>query len=205
MHPSKRPTNSTELFDLILNGERPVVKFLKGAEDFETCIDRGMYGRIVGVEHKQDDFYLLRVDLNEFESHNDDCMQRNYYDDDGNPTLTSKEAGQYPKDGIETIYLDYDREIAPYFEFEDSEVQQIVPVKITSAVVHQTEGNKDVIIVGTPAPIPLSGIEGNVQMILVADEGTGVDYLATHFGIRAEVASEEFDIVTALDAYGLNA
>ena len=205
MNPNIRPTTSTELFELIQSGVKPVVKFLKGAEDFDTCIDRGMYGRIVGVEHKQDEFFIIRVDLNPFEDHNDGCMQHNYYDKDGNPTMTSKEAGMYPKDGIELVYFDYDLEIAPFFEFQDQNVTQIVPIKITSAVVHQTEGKTDFIIVDTPAPMPITGLEGNVKMMLIADEGTGVEYMKTNFGIHCEVSDETVDLLDLLAGYGIDA
>ncbi len=197
--------DSSALFNLIDGGTKPVVKFLSGIEDQETCIDRGMYGRIINVRHEHDDVYVMYIDLSDFEGHNDSVAQHNYYDSDGNPTKTAKEAGQYPENGIETFYVDYGRDLSDILEIDDSGVNQIVSVKVTEAKVHRNEGQSDIIVVTLPVPMPLSDFEGSpVQMTLLADEGTGVAYLKEHFGIVAGETDEPFDFAEALASYGID-
>lgn len=79
----------------IRNGQKPVVIFLKSVEDLEGYLEPGMRGRIVAVRDEDDDLLSFTVDLAEFETFNAAFESSNYYDKDGNPRLTAREAGYY--------------------------------------------------------------------------------------------------------------
>ena len=192
---------TSDLFHHVEAGNQPVVTFLPGIEDYESCIDRGMMGRIVGVTVKHGEFYCMRIALGEFEAYNDERAQRNYYDGDGNPNWTAKEAGQYPSDGVETIYMDFDLPLDRFMKIEGS-VKQVVAVKVESATVYVNEGQQDVVIVELPQPMPIAGLDGNVKLTLLADEGTGVDYMREHFGIDCDMAEGGPDYDEILASYG---
>ncbi len=195
---------TTDLFERVNAGVKPVVKFGPVIEDSETAIDRNMFGRIISVERHHDDVFAMYVDLNDFDAHNDSVAQRNYYDTEGNPTLTAKEAKQHPKDGIEKVYMDYDRTLEGLLTVEGEDIQ-VTTVKVKSATVYQTEGDHDTIIVELPVPMPLANFPGNVKMTLIADEGTGVAYMKEHFGIDCEIGEGDADeaFAQAAAAYGI--
>jgi len=91
----------------INNGLKPVVVFdTNDINDFISYIQKNMMGRIVDIIHDGDDVYKLFIDLKEFEENNKLFDSPVWYDRNGEPSLTGIEAGMYPKDGIETLYLD---------------------------------------------------------------------------------------------------
>jgi hypothetical protein len=111
--------NIRELKRRIRRGERIVVEFTRDIEDFESCIDQGMLAMITRVDNS--DIYgcaKVHFDLNPFDSHNDRYAQRNYYDKYGSASLSAKEAGMYPKNGIETIYFDEGLDISEFIEID---------------------------------------------------------------------------------------
>lgn len=86
---------------MVRRGQQPVIELLPGAEKHdafgESCLDRGMRARLVGARLDRNDhtIVVLSFDQGEFEEHNASFAQRNYYDKDGHPTLSAKQAGQY--------------------------------------------------------------------------------------------------------------
>lgn len=92
-----------ELLRLLKTGQLPVVEFTREIEDYESCIDRGMRARITRAELYTCDTIKVSFSLNEFEAHNRTFEKANYYNKVGEPVLTAREAGYYPKDGIESI------------------------------------------------------------------------------------------------------
>jgi len=111
--------NIRELKRRIGRGERIVVEFTRDIEDFESCIDQGMLAVIIRVDNS--DIYgcaKVHFDLNLFDSHNDRYARHNYYDENGSACLTAKEAGMYPKNGIETVYFDEGLDISEFIEIE---------------------------------------------------------------------------------------
>lgn len=100
--------HSKDFHTLIQSGARPVVTFRKGAEEGEGYLEAGMRGRITGSRTSGDGVFSLTVDLNGFEDFNAAFESANYYDNKGVARLTAREAGHYPKDGIDLLYVSED-------------------------------------------------------------------------------------------------
>lgn len=92
--------------------EGMAVEFHGDVEGQETCIDTGMRGRVVGVSSDDGGLMRVLVSLSEFDSFNQPFERPDYYDKDGNPTLTARQAGCFPSNGIETLYVSADDDIA---------------------------------------------------------------------------------------------
>lgn len=85
-----------------------VIQFDKGINLYEVYAEEGMKARIVGYVYNMyseedptneskdaETVHKLLVDYSEFEQHNEKYEESNYYDKDGNPCLTAREAGYY--------------------------------------------------------------------------------------------------------------
>jgi len=101
----------------VRRGDMVIVEFTKKIEDYESCIDEGMRAIVTKIENP--DMYdccPVHFDLNSFDTYNDGFAQHNYYDKNGVPCLSAKEAKMYPKNGIETIYFDEVTDITEFIE-----------------------------------------------------------------------------------------
>jgi hypothetical protein len=108
-----------ELRKRVRRGERIIVEFTKVIENYEACIDDGMRALISRIDSVDDfDCSQVHFDLSSFESYNDGFVKYNYYDKNGIACLSAKEAGRYPKNGIETIYFDENIDITEFVEIE---------------------------------------------------------------------------------------
>jgi len=88
-------------------------------EELEIDLDFAMKGRLIAVIPTRDeDVILIRVDTSDFIAHNDAYMQRNYYDKNGTPRLTAREANCWPKNEIHDIYVMETDDVTEYFEVE---------------------------------------------------------------------------------------
>jgi hypothetical protein len=183
--------NGLELFDLINGGAQPVATFHDPFEDFETCIDNKMIGRLVSVERVDEAVFSLNVDLNDWEEHNDQHAKVNYYARKVKEEMVNaKQAGCYPSNGIEKVYLGYDQDLSTSITIHDRGVQTLITIKVTSATVQVTPGERDILMVGTDIPIPLIDHPGNIIMMLYTDEGTGAAWLKDTYGIDAEITDD---------------
>ena len=99
-----------ELAQMVKDGIRPVVTFKAPILDKEGYLETGMRGRLVAVSNEHDDMFKLHVDLSEFDDFNRQFESANYYDKDGVPRLTAREAGFYkvPKD---ELYVGNDEDV----------------------------------------------------------------------------------------------
>ena len=182
-----------ELFDLINGGARPVATFHDPFEDMETCIDDKMMGRLVRVERVDEAVFALYVDLNDWEELNDKHAKANYYSPNGGaPELNAKQAGCYPSNGIEKVYLGYDQDLSKSITIETGGVHTEITITITSATVQVTPGEKDIVMIGTDIPTPLTslGPDSKIAMVLYTDEGTGAAWLRDTYGIEAEITDD---------------
>lgn len=124
--------NGLELFDLINGGAQPVATFHDPFEDMETCIDDKMIGRLVSVERVDEAVFALNVDLNDWDEFNDKHAKANYYSPNGgSPELTAKQAGCYPSNGIEKVYLGYDQDLSKSITVHKEDVRNIYTIIIT--------------------------------------------------------------------------
>ncbi len=124
--------NGLELFDLVNGGALPIATFHDPFEDMETCIDDRMVGRLVSVERVDEAVFALNVDLNDWDELNDKHAKANYYAPNGGPAeLTAKQAGCYPSNGIEKVYLGYDQDLSKSITVHKEDVRNIYTITIT--------------------------------------------------------------------------
>lgn len=85
-----------------------VIEFTKKIEDWECYADQYMRARVIGYRYNahndtvpSEQVHELFFDYSEFDEHNQKYEQNNYWDKNGNATLTAREAGYYkPQDSI---------------------------------------------------------------------------------------------------------
>ena len=97
-----------------------IVEFGPNIEDMETYAEAKMRARITKIEPMYTDspnvwehVYKVHVDYSEFEEENAPFETSDYYDKDGRPRLTAREAGFYHVQ--DTIYM-------PSPEWEDAKM-----------------------------------------------------------------------------------
>ena len=181
--------NGLALFDLINGGEQPVATFHDPFEDMETCIDDKMVGRLVSVERMDEAVFALNVDLNDWDEFNDKHAKANYYaPNGGQPELTAKQAGCYPSNGIEKVYLGYDQDLSESITIQDMNVRTIFPVTITKITVVQRKYGTDMVTIWTTLPAPCPALDTTPATLSIdVVKGGGVEYVKTNFGIDPEV------------------
>lgn len=92
----------------LANLKGKVIEFTKGIEADEGYADAHMRARLTGYIYnrhndvRQDEMvHVLYVDYSEFDEHNQKFEQNTYYDKDGVPCLSARQAGYYhPQDHI---------------------------------------------------------------------------------------------------------
>lgn len=98
------------LRQLVTDGVHPVVTFTAAVLDKESYLEAGMRGRLVATSAGRNDMFKLYIDLSEFEDFNRQFESANYYDKNGVPRLTAREAGFYTGPA-EEIYVGEDEEV----------------------------------------------------------------------------------------------
>lgn len=86
-------------------GTQPVISFTEGVLDFEGYLEPGMRARLVAAR-EDGELIHLHLDFSEFEAFNQGFETANYYDSHGNPTLTARQAGYYPKNHRDDLIVD---------------------------------------------------------------------------------------------------
>lgn len=90
-----------DIQQLLAAGAPVAVEFTKGIEDSEAYPEPGMRAYAVGFVLHEHDVCAVRFDFAPFDEHNKAFEQSNYYDREGKPCLTAREAGQYkPQDDL---------------------------------------------------------------------------------------------------------
>ena len=100
---------------MINDGVRPVVEFTAGVKNFEWCIEPQMRATVTSVRFDaRIEMWCVELDLEGFQDYNEDFMSHQYYDANGTPCLSAKEAGQWPK--TETLFVYWrDSAVEDYF------------------------------------------------------------------------------------------
>lgn len=180
-----------ELYDMILSGKQPVATFSAKAEDWETCIDANMKGRLVRVEpyRYQSNVFELFIDLNEFDEHNDQFAVANYYNTEGIPIGTAKEVGFYPKDGVQTICMGYDDEMDSFFTINTDEDTTMFPLHVHHITVICRVVSTDRVCIHTtlPSPFPPEVDDAPAVLTLEVQKGKGAQYVRDNFRIEPRV------------------
>jgi len=180
--------NGLELFDLINGGAQPVATFHDPFEDMETCIDDKMVGRLVSVKRVDEAVFALNVDLNDWEKDNDKHAKANYYSRQGQPEYTAKQAGCYPKNGVEEVYLGYDQDLSKSITIHGENVQTVFSLTITKITVVQRRHGTDIVTIWTTLPAPCPALD-TTPAIMSFDvvRGGGEEYVRTNFRIEPEI------------------
>lgn len=71
------------------------VEFGSKIEECESYLEPGMWGRILSITYTGDECYRFKIKIDEFDPHNIPLETTNYYDKDGKPTLSARQAGHY--------------------------------------------------------------------------------------------------------------
>lgn len=88
-------------------GEK-IVKIKENNTLFEdSYAEPGMIGKIISITKDREGYYRVKIDWNGFEDYNEQFEAKDWYIDDIKQG-TMKEAGMYPKDGIEEYFVDPD-------------------------------------------------------------------------------------------------
>lgn len=97
------------------------IQFNKGIETSEMNAEPGMRATLISavVENKQDNVIEVVFDYTLFEQFNMPLEVPNYYDKQGMPTLTAREAGHYEQK--ESYYFDGNDEVEGYFSLLDKD------------------------------------------------------------------------------------
>lgn len=70
-----------------------VVRMREGVLEDETVFEPDMLGIVLEVKVMDHDLFRFEIDVRPFDDHNTPLMTANYYDADGVPRLTAREAG----------------------------------------------------------------------------------------------------------------
>ncbi len=104
----------SEVIAAVASGTVIVLEMNEGINDQESVLESGMRCRVVSVadEDVAHDVVCIRLDMAPFRDHNILLESPDYYDAARVPCLTATQAGLYPADHIETIYVSPTDEIA---------------------------------------------------------------------------------------------
>lgn len=119
-----------ELLDLLKDEPNGIVLQIKEAYFDDQYLDPGMRATLIGSHDDDwcgddDEFVWLELDCRSHVAHNVPLEERNYWDGNGNATLTASECGYAPpfrlrdaKDPyVEELCVGLDEEMDKYFEF----------------------------------------------------------------------------------------
>jgi len=99
----------SEFHEMVRSGIKPVVTFTKQIEDQEGYAEGGMRAHVLSSEVRHDDVCHLLVSYAAFDEFNKQFESANYYDRDGQATLTARQKGSYQVE--ETLYIDANHEV----------------------------------------------------------------------------------------------
>lgn len=89
------PNTFIELYDNFSACKGDTVEFKKAAEDLETQFDYKMRAQLVAIRIVRENMVVFTCDDSKWTTYNDDFASANYYDKEGKPCLTAKQAGYY--------------------------------------------------------------------------------------------------------------
>lgn len=92
-----------ELVKVVNGVARLDVEFKPKIEDLESYPEGSMRGTIVLATEHHDEIVKITFDYTKYDAHNAPLEKQNYYDKNGVPNLTAREAGQYKP--VEVLYF----------------------------------------------------------------------------------------------------
>jgi hypothetical protein len=94
------------------------VEFTNRIEDYESCADRKMRARIVGIMVANEDCIKINFSYKPWEDYNRQYEQHNYYDKQGEARLSAREANVYHS--TEWVHFEIDDAPTTYFAVVDA-------------------------------------------------------------------------------------
>lgn len=107
--------------EAIRAGHTIVVQFTKAVLEQEGYLEPGMRGKLIAFSEEDDTVVKFTVDLTDFEAYNRAFESSTYWDRQGKPTLTAREAGHYPKDNLESLWADETSNVSELAEIVSDE------------------------------------------------------------------------------------
>lgn len=95
-----------DVADAVRLGHKVHIEFLKGIAEQEGYLEIGMRGVLIGARDEDDTCLSFKVDLAPYEAYNLAFEKPDYIDKDGRATLTARQANQYPKEHLESMWVD---------------------------------------------------------------------------------------------------
>lgn len=139
-----------DLQQLLAAGVPVAVEFTKGIEECEDYAEPGMRAYAISYQLQEHDVCRVGFDFAPFDAHNKAFEQANYYDRDGKPCLTAREAGKYkpqdesyltPDDAMDTkftlmpteslaLFVEYGKTVVPgtessYIQWLEAQVLEL--------------------------------------------------------------------------------
>ena len=109
--------SQTPLLDFLndnqVAGQPFAIEFQGGIESLEGYADQGMRAHVTSFESFGDGVVKVHVDFSAFDEFNKAIEKPNYFDKNGSPTLTAREAGQYQATDI--LFMDEGDNLAHFF------------------------------------------------------------------------------------------
>lgn len=102
-----------DLQQLLAAGAPIAVEFGARIEDQESYPEPGMRAYATGYSPVESDVCRIQFDFGAFDEHNKALEKPNYYDKNGEATLTAREAGEYEPQGV--VYFTPTDEMSPWF------------------------------------------------------------------------------------------
>lgn len=95
-----------ELYERLRSGATFTVECTKGIDDLELWLEAGMRVALKGPASNNGDLIKLTVDASDHDTYNDTLATANYFDKNQRPVLTAKQAGYYPANHVDTVYVE---------------------------------------------------------------------------------------------------
>lgn len=97
---------ATTFIKLIEAGVTPIVEFTRNINDWDGFYDPKMRAVATGIKKcPSDDVVEVLFDFTMFEDYNRQFEEHTYWDEFSHPTLSAREAGCFPKDCKESVYI----------------------------------------------------------------------------------------------------
>ena len=100
-----------ELIKIIDEGLTPTIKFTKSVNNIDHPFEPEILGKIISYKNHDkfedgDQVIEFVIDISDFVDYNKQIAEKHkdWYDENGNPTLSWFETDHYPKDHKETVY-----------------------------------------------------------------------------------------------------
>ena len=92
-----------EVITCIDKGSLPLIRFSKQVEIIDSELDQNMIGRVVSYI-KEEDYFIITIDVSEYLHHNKIVAKCNYFDDRGKPCLSVFET-KFMKNNRTELYI----------------------------------------------------------------------------------------------------